>query len=697
VPSPRAKPEEEAEPVEQIRRFTEGEVVPNSRYRIVQFLGDGGMGTVYEAEHTELERRVALKILKPELCRNARALRLFRSEAKAASRVGSEHIVDLYDFAELEDGRLFFTMELLRGPTISEEIDHEPLAPARVIAIMRQVCKGLAAAHAAGVVHRDIKPDNVVLTNNRGRADSVKILDFGIAAMLGDEEGSSINAGTPHYAAPELIEGKTTDERTDIYSLGCTAYAMLTGHPPFSASGPDAVSEILAMHLAAPAPSLTRARPELVDVKGLCAVVARCLEKAPDDRYRNMDELEADLCGAQIAARLDTTWDDLPLPQHVPQEIRERLLRDMPGFGMVRPKRSRWLWPTVVIAAVMLGAGITYALVTRDRPEAAPVVAEVPAEPSVVDDLVDDARAAAGQAYYVYPPADDADAATAFSKIRELEAIEGDEAGAAKREAAALRVEFAHALVRIGDSYWEREGGQTFASEYYAQALVFDRSNERALERATVETEDLEGLAERAEKGEFSADEIAAAESRRDQDRAAAGSSSSSSSSSKGAGPRKLAKQAAGLIRQGKLSQAEKVLAPAIASHGDDARVAEVHYDLLRKQGKLKDAVRVARGIAGRSPTSGDAQMRLGRAEGAVGNWPAAYRAFARASQYGASGATKALADAARKGGAPGGAGAQPTKPADPKPSDGGDSPPAAKDPAPAGGGAGDAKAKEEE
>ncbi len=658
VPTPGAVRKSVAAPPA-AQRFKPGEMVPGSRYRIVKFLGDGGMGTVYEAEHTDLERRVALKILKRELCANARALKLFRTEAKAASRVGSDHIVELYDFAELPDGRLFFTMELVKGPTLAKEIADRPLDGARVIGILRQVCKGLAAAHQAGVIHRDIKPDNVVLTRNRGRVDSVKILDFGIAAMHGggEDDGLAAAAGTPHYAAPELIEGGPTDARTDIYAIGCMGYAMLTGRPPFSAEGPDAVAEILAMQVATPAPDLS-ARPDLVDVKGLCRVIGRCLEKSPDDRYASVDDLEADLCGAQIAARLDTSWDDLPLPQGVPAEIREKLLRDMPTFrDATPPKRSRWLWPSVVAIAVLLGASITYVAVAREQPPPTPEP-EAPAGPSRVDELVAEARTAAARANYVYPPPDNPTAPTAFSKIRELEAIEGDEAGAAKRQAAALRVEFAGALVRLGDGYWEREGGQTFASEYYAQALVFDKLNERAQERSTTPTEDVEQLAERAAEGELSPEEIEAAAERTPSDTKAR--PSDPPVARRPSSPAKAAAAASKLIKAGKLSEAEEVLAPAIASAPNDTKVAEVQFELLRKQGKKQDAVVVARRLAGQSPNSGKAQMRLGHAEGAVGRWPAAYRAFARASSLGAEGATKALAEAARQGGAPGGAAPSP-------------------------------------
>ena len=481
-----------------------GDRVPGTRYQIVRFIGDGGMGAVYEAQHLDLERRVALKILLPELSRSPAAARLFRREARTASKVGSDHIVQLYDFGELPDGRLMFTMELLSGPTLGAEIrQNGPLPAARTIGILRQLCKGLAAAHAAGIVHRDIKPENIVLSVSKGRADRVKILDFGIAAIVSDDKAAApLDAGTPHVLAPELISGVDFDGRADIYSLGCTAYHMLTGQPPFHARGPNAVDEILDAHLLKAPPPLRSVRPDVP--AALERVVLRCLEKAPAARYPSMHRLEAALCESQIECKLYTTWDDLPLPD-VDPELRDRLLRQMPDptEALLRPRRARWLWPMLTAVAVACGVIGTYAWLHSRTPAQQATDTEV-------DTLVAEARAAAARTDYVYPPADDGAAPTAYAKVRELEALASAEATS---QARALRQEFAATLVRLGDDYWNRDGGKPFAIDYYRQALVFDREHPLAIERASLAPEELAELERRAAERDFTQEEIAAAAS----------------------------------------------------------------------------------------------------------------------------------------------------------------------------------------
>ncbi len=482
--------------------FAPGGVIPGTRYRVIRRIGDGGMGTVYEAEHVDIERRCALKVLKPEFTRSPEIVEQFRREARAASRVGAEQIVQVFDFAELPDGRVMFTMDLVRGDTLREELRHGPLSPPRAIGILRQICKGLHAAHAAGVVHRDVKPDNIVLERRNGRVDAVKLLDFGIASMVG-EEGGPLSAGTPHYLAPELVTGSSFDRRADIYAVGCTAYEMLTGRTPFGNRG-EQVDEVLGSQLADIAPPPSQVRSDLKLPLALDRVIMRCLAKQADQRFRNMGELEASLCAAQVDATLQTSWDDLPLPDEVDDDLRDRLLRDMPDMHETEPRRRRWLVPVIATLSLAIGIGATYFALSRMRE---PTVAA----PSKVDGLVAEARAAAARTAFVYPPADEPDSKSAFSRIRELEKLGTEEARAA---AAGLREEFATTLVQLGDSYWDRAGGQTFAVEYYKQALVFERDNARALERGGATAVDqVDALAQRAEVGEFSAQELATAES----------------------------------------------------------------------------------------------------------------------------------------------------------------------------------------
>ena len=180
-----------------------GAVIPGTRYRLLRWLGDGGMGVVYEAEHIDIERRVAVKILRLEVCDQPQALQLFRDEARAAGRIGSAHIVEILDFAELPDGRLLYTMELLGGRPLARDIAERPMSAARTIAVLRQVCKGLSSDHAAHIIHRDIKPDNIFLVDRQSRPDSVKILDFGISiVMAGATVTDTDVVGTPPAAPP---------------------------------------------------------------------------------------------------------------------------------------------------------------------------------------------------------------------------------------------------------------------------------------------------------------------------------------------------------------------------------------------------------------------------------------------------------------------------------------------------------------
>ncbi len=339
--------------------FGLGDILPGTRYRLIRTLGDGGMGAVFEAEHVEIERRVALKILHPEFTRSPAIVEQFRREARAASRVGSEMIAEVFDFGELPDARRWFTMELVSGPTLREELSDGPIPVARAIGILRQICKGLALAHKSGVVHRDVKPDNIVLTRRRGRMDAVKVLDFGIAVMLG-EELRPVSAGTPHYIAPELVAGATFDGRADIYGVGCTAYEMLVGRPPFGVLDAD-VDEVLGRHLADVAEPPSRVRTDAGITPALDRVILKCLAKLPSNRYRNMGELEVALCAAQVESGLHTAWDDLPLPDEVDPELRDRLLRDMPDLHALPRAPRRWAMPALAVLCLGAGIGATFA------------------------------------------------------------------------------------------------------------------------------------------------------------------------------------------------------------------------------------------------------------------------------------------------------------------------------------------------
>jgi tetratricopeptide (TPR) repeat protein len=468
-----------------------GELLPGSKYRLVRWLGDGGMGTVFEAVHEDLDRRVALKVLRSTF--GGPVLDLFRQEARTLGRLGSRFVVDVYDFLELPDGRLVIAMELLQGQTLRQVLKERGTLPCdRVVPIARQICKGLAVAHDAGIVHRDIKPENISLEVVEGRADAVKLLDFGIAQVGGKRGGAESRAGTPGYLAPELISGIGGDERSDIYAVGCALFELVTGRRPFEHEDP---SEVLLAHLGEdPVPPSA-----LADVsRPLEQLILTCLEKSPRDRYQDAAALEVALCEVQIHEGFTTEWDDLPFPD-VAEDIVERLRRRMPAPRRIR--KRRWL-PWVLVAVAGVAAAAAWAGYTVRSAEQAPVDGGTLA-------LANEARAAAARAFYVYPPPEDPTFRTAYGCVLELETQQG---ATGLELAAELRSEFADTLERLGDEYWDAEGGKPFALDYYAEALVFEPQRPRALERAAMTPGEFRLLRSKAQQGSFSAQELAAVE-----------------------------------------------------------------------------------------------------------------------------------------------------------------------------------------
>ena len=271
-----------------------GQTIGN--YLVTQKLGEGGMGSVYLAEHPTIGKKVALKVLHSEFASNHEVAARFFNEAKAVNDIGHPNIVDIVDFGILQGalGReqlVYFIMEYLNGTSVSALIRNEaPLPPERALGLALQVADALAASHRCGIVHRDLKPDNIILVTRHRETDFVKLLDFGIAKLTGENANANrtrtgIVMGTPAYMSPEQCDGKgLVDHRTDIYALGILLYEMLTGRVPFIGEG---YGEILVQHLTQTPlpPSQFRMLPPHVEI-----VVLKALEKRPDMRYPTMEE-----------------------------------------------------------------------------------------------------------------------------------------------------------------------------------------------------------------------------------------------------------------------------------------------------------------------------------------------------------------------------------------------------------------------
>ena len=261
------------------------------RYLVEELLGVGGMGSVYRARHQFIGRDVALKFLDPSLTQNERLRKRFLGEARAANQINHEHIIDITDFGETEDGIVYMVMEYLEGHSLEEELEKGPLELRRALRIALQVALGLGRAHELGVVHRDIKPGNIHLTRRRMDRDFVKVLDFGVARIEQDARitGQNMIVGTPEYIAPEQIRSAAPTKSSDLYSLGCVLFEMLTGRIPFEGK----TTGLLVKHIneAPLAPSKHNpALPPEVD-----RLVLKLLQKKPEQRHRDAYHLVEEL------------------------------------------------------------------------------------------------------------------------------------------------------------------------------------------------------------------------------------------------------------------------------------------------------------------------------------------------------------------------------------------------------------------
>jgi tRNA A-37 threonylcarbamoyl transferase component Bud32 len=278
----------------------------NGRYHIIGSLGRGTMGEVFLAEHLLLGRREAIKVLRPSAADATEYAVRFRREARALNQVTHPHIVAIYDFGMMEDGRLFLAMEYAEGSALSTVIKKEGALPLeRALGIVAQVAEAIDHAHGRGVIHRDLKPANLVVQARPGGRELVKILDFGLAKIVTPDYQESLAAtsdghtfGTPNYIAPERLVDSGGDGRSDIYSLGCIAFELLTGEVPFVGE----LMDVCHRHVTERARAPSERRPDLAIPAEVDEVVLRCLAKPPGERFQRAGAI-ADLLRGILAGR----------------------------------------------------------------------------------------------------------------------------------------------------------------------------------------------------------------------------------------------------------------------------------------------------------------------------------------------------------------------------------------------------------
>jgi serine/threonine-protein kinase len=275
------------------------------RYRLEARAGEGGMGVVYRSRHVLIDRVVALKLIRPDLRGETHLRAWMLREARAANRVDHAHIIDIHDIGETEEGELYLVMEYLVGTSLSSELARGPMPLSRSVDILEQMCAALARAHDLGVIHRDLKSDNILLTTRGGRKDFVKILDFGLAHLAMDPRLAPKGAvfGTPEYMSPEQARGEEAGPQSDLYALGVLFFEMLTGQLPFRS---DDRETLLEMQRTAIAPKPRSIKPDVLPAAE--AIVCKLLEKERRKRFQDAHHLHEELKALQRSLP-STPWE----------------------------------------------------------------------------------------------------------------------------------------------------------------------------------------------------------------------------------------------------------------------------------------------------------------------------------------------------------------------------------------------------
>ncbi|TPV93953.1 MAG: serine/threonine protein kinase [Myxococcales bacterium FL481] len=322
------------------------------RYFVLSRLGEGGMGTVYLAEHTTIQKKFAIKVLSQEYAHKPDLVERFLQEARAASMISQENVVEISDFGDTPDGSVFFVMEYLDGEDLSATLRREQHLPwPRVRNIMLQVCRALQSAHDAGIIHRDMKPENCFRIKRGRNDDFVKVLDFGIAKLSGQDETSSKGLtrtgmifGTPEYMSPEQAQGIRPDTRVDIYALGIIMYELLTGRVPFTA---DTFMGILTKHMFEVPERPSSVAPEADIPADVEAIVLKAMQKDREYRFQTMLEM---------AEAIERAGDGHAPVAVVPEDPRASLVADEEEDAQAIKGRGRGVL-AVAVAVVLGGAG----------------------------------------------------------------------------------------------------------------------------------------------------------------------------------------------------------------------------------------------------------------------------------------------------------------------------------------------------
>lgn len=339
-------------------------------YEIESVIGTGGMGVVYKARHALMDRTVAIKMLQAQLISDSMSVKRFQQESKAASRIKHPNVITVYDFGISPTGQPYIVMDYLEGESLADVIKRDgQVAVERAIKILMQACDALDHAHKMGVIHRDLKPTNIVLSKGEDGADFVRVVDFGVAKLINSgQEGQKLTqagevCGSPVYMSPEQCMGQDLDKRSDIYSMGVVVYETLTGRLPILGK---TMVDTMSKHITEPPVRFNDARPDLYIPERLEAVVFKALAKDPADRHQTMEQLMIDL---EVA---------------IPRPGRSEVLRTLPSPDSYVVKKeqpddeskAKKIVPIIagVLLVALIGGGAIFFNMPKPQPAPAPVV-----------------------------------------------------------------------------------------------------------------------------------------------------------------------------------------------------------------------------------------------------------------------------------------------------------------------------------